>query len=496
MPYEKPSPSAGPAVHAAHASLLVLAAFFGAIALVLRPQAGPSPEDELRAALAEAERLDPGWRPEEIEARRPHLPDAVNSAVCVQEVCERLPPDWPDARLLRLKERPPHLLHEEEIDLLRSELARAASAREEALRLAHLERGHFPLALKDDPFPSMNPFMCARKCGGLLEWQAWLQAHEDDPDSALRSLRCLIRAGAAIDNEPHALAQLIRMAIQNRACETLAVVLAQTQPSDASLQRAEEELRREQAHPLLLWMMRGERIGQHLMFTRASQGRLSWSILMGRPETHPPASPQEAAARDAYRRRLVRATHPGILGFSSRAVEIARLPIPAQQPLLQELKETIRWLPHEQQKLYWDPTLLSRGWLANRALFSCSLAAVAVERYRLRHRRWPDGIADLGPDLLPAIPRDPIDGRPLRYRRLDDGVVIYSVGFDGRDDGGTLAPAPAAGSEGTDVGFRLWDPRYRRQRPLAAAPPGDVFGSATAKDGQPCFLPPLRERSS
>jgi hypothetical protein len=68
------------------------------------------------------------------------------------------------------------------------------------------------------------------------------------------------------------------------------------------------------------------------------------------------------------------------------------------------------------------------------------------------------------------VPTDPFDGRPLRYRRLADGVVVYSVGDDRADDGGTLAddfPPPA----GTDLGVRLWDVPHRRQPPPGEAPP-------------------------
>ena len=67
------------------------------------------------------------------------------------------------------------------------------------------------------------------------------------------------------------------------------------------------------------------------------------------------------------------------------------------------------------------------------------------------------------PDLLATVPIDPIDGKPLRFRRLADGVVIYSVGQDGRDDGGEIADdRTLAGSD--DLVFHLRD-RPLRHRP-------------------------------
>lgn len=56
----------------------------------------------------------------------------------------------------------------------------------------------------------------------------------------------------------------------------------------------------------------------------------------------------------------------------------------------------------------------------------------------------------------PEVPLDAYDGKPIRYRRLADGVVVYSVGADGKDDGGKA---------GADLGYRLWDVDRRRQPP-------------------------------
>jgi hypothetical protein len=64
--------------------------------------------------------------------------------------------------------------------------------------------------------------------------------------------------------------------------------------------------------------------------------------------------------------------------------------------------------------------------------------ALAVERYRLAHTNClPDDLSQLVPVYVRAIPADPFDGKPLRFKKLNPGFAIYSVGSDGRDDGGT-----------------------------------------------------------
>src|SRR5262249_33615509 len=89
----------------------------------------------------------------------------------------------------------------------------------------------------------------------------------------------------------------------------------------------------------------------------------------------------------------------------------------------------------------------------------CAIVALAVERYRREHGRWPDKLDQLVPKLLSKVPVDPYDQKPLRYRRLHDGVVIYSVGADGKDDGGKVDRQKYT-SPGTDLGFRLWLPPW------------------------------------
>jgi hypothetical protein len=115
----------------------------------------------------------------------------------------------------------------------------------------------------------------------------------------------------------------------------------------------------------------------------------------------------------------------------------------------------------------------------NHALMRGAIVMTALERYRRAHQRWPDNLEALVPAFLPRIPKDPYDGQPLRYRRVADDVVIYSVGPDGQDDGGTQLTktrisSPGPLPRGTDVGFRLWDPERRRQppKPILKPPEG------------------------
>ena len=63
--------------------------------------------------------------------------------------------------------------------------------------------------------------------------------------------------------------------------------------------------------------------------------------------------------------------------------------------------------------------------------------ALAIERYRLAHHdRLPETLRETLPNSLDILPTDPFDGDVLRYKRLDQGFVVYSVGPDREDNGG------------------------------------------------------------
>ena len=85
-----------------------------------------------------------------------------------------------------------------------------------------------------------------------------------------------------------------------------------------------------------------------------------------------------------------------------------------------------------------------------------SLTALAEERWRLAHDgQVSESLADLVPTFLPAIPVDPFDGQPLRYKKLAKGYVIYSIGEDLTDDGGKEQIPGAAKSDHYDITFTV-----------------------------------------
>jgi hypothetical protein len=127
------------------------------------------------------------------------------------------------------------------------------------------------------------------------------------------------------------------------------------------------------------------------------------------------------------------------------------------------------------QVVYTNATIDSRGWPCTmleptfRAVLGSQLRAtararaaqvlLAATKRRLTGGALPESLSDLVPDQLSAVPRDPFSDKyqPLRSKPMDGGMLVWSVGPDGEDDGGPTGRDTS--SEDIETGnddFGLW----------------------------------------
>lgn len=61
-----------------------------------------------------------------------------------------------------------------------------------------------------------------------------------------------------------------------------------------------------------------------------------------------------------------------------------------------------------------------------------AVIACALERYYVKHQRYPEALSALLPEYLTAIPADPVNGLPMSYRLIAGGrYKLWSIGLDG-----------------------------------------------------------------
>jgi hypothetical protein len=82
--------------------------------------------------------------------------------------------------------------------------------------------------------------------------------------------------------------------------------------------------------------------------------------------------------------------------------------------------------------------------------------ACALERFRLAHGQYPKTLDELVPQFISQLPHDIINGQPLHYRReANNKFVLYSVGWNGTDDGGVTV-LRKGGSVDSEKGDWVW----------------------------------------
>jgi hypothetical protein len=78
-------------------------------------------------------------------------------------------------------------------------------------------------------------------------------------------------------------------------------------------------------------------------------------------------------------------------------------------------------------------------------------AAIAVERYFQKTAAYPASLEALIPEFLPAPPIDPFSGKAFGWRISSEGPMLWSVGPNGKDEGGAIGFGGSA-----DLTFHFW----------------------------------------
>ena len=86
--------------------------------------------------------------------------------------------------------------------------------------------------------------------------------------------------------------------------------------------------------------------------------------------------------------------------------------------------------------------------------------AFALAAYWADHNRYPAKLADLTPGYLTAVPDDLFTGNALIYKPQEKGYLFYSVGPNGKDDGGQFAEDDPPGD---DLGVRMPLPPLKKK---------------------------------
>lgn len=323
----------------------------------------------------------------------------------------------------------------------------------------------------------LAPLTPPRRCAQILAAAAANELGEGNLEAAHRHLLALVRLTAEQKPEPLVICQLVRIASGAIAFNTTWLALQSpgwTDPQLASVQAAWEEcdFAADMAGALEM-----ERALQLDFYEQLRNSGPSLEQILGRYEQmdelaaaftgslptrgfalhrlHAPFWRFAWADQDALRSlddtqasieryRFGRAQSWAALSGHSVTVSQAKIPPPLPErtdPEHQGWYDRLRFLFSNTPSALGDSLALRA--LSIQTQRQMAVAAVAIHRYAQRTGRPPGALNVLVPDYLHEVPRDPMDGQPLRYRPTEGGkFVLYSVGEDGKDDGGDPSASP------------------------------------------------------
>ena len=410
---------------------------------------------ELASAIAEADLSDPDWRWEDLNKARKKPPEGKNSADVIDRVRAASPKTWFSPEVS--DSNPPN---RKDTGEALAEIRRQLALAPEAVRLART-LCDYPWGFREAVLDPNNYFSTyaeatqnARWVAAALNWDSRLALAVGEFSQVSDNVLACLNVSRSIGDDPDSIAQIIRVSMRGNATLRLELALARTGslPRLAEVQTAWSA---DAEEPLRYHVMRGQRALYDRLFEGIENGTYDLGDFvrgkdwMGRIRSGLPSN------RATILRRMTARVVAAKLPVEQQGAAFARDPWPDDRhPNL--LMGAIYLLAHH-----------SKSFEISTARMRCAIAGLACERFRLLKGRWPESLREIPADLLAAVPLDPFDGKPLRYRQLPDGVAIYSVGVNGSDDGGDLHWGER---ESLDVGFRLWNANARSLPPLPPAP--------------------------
>ncbi len=384
-------------------------------------------------------------------------PPAENAAVKFTEAFALLVPPPPAAQRLpgRAERLSPDLKA-----VIQASMAANKVARERLHAAAALKQSRYQVDWKDG-FNTKLPHLAKIKTAAqVLRLEAFILTENSRPDLAAGSVLTGVGLARSLEAEPILISQLTRVAALTMAHSGAERILNQQKMPDPQLAALQNAFREAESPESVARALAGERCSGLQLFQASAEQVAQMMAATG--DTSLP--PEFAASLGEYLKKNKDADFLFYLEVMEGYVAAARQPFPQSVEaarLVAARVDAQQQQPPDQKLLLSAAFLPAYGKTAlrfaeNVARLRAAQAACAVERYRAANGdKLPENLSALVPAQLSAVPTDPFDGQPLRFKPLGKGYVVYSVGADARDDGGREKPAGATGETGYDVTFTV-----------------------------------------
>ena len=340
-------------------------------------------------------------------------------------------------------------------------IAEYLSDNAESLRLLHeaasMKSCRYPVDLSKGINTLLPHLIFFRKAAWLLDLEAIQRTEEQQPQPAVESIIASLGVSRSLDQEPMIISYLVNVACVGITRESLERLLNRTSLTDAQLlelSAAIQEPDKQEAFTRAF-------VGERCMHLDTFLGLRTGKILLN--ELYYPRDEGSFWPRcfiTVYTATgLLERDEREYLDMMDRYVKATQLLPPENIAAFTAVEENVGHLTG--WRVLTRLSLAARGQMVIKAarcdaMIRDTQAALAVERYRLANGKLPSQLSDLVPTFLPSVPSDPFDGKPLRYKTLAKGYVVYSVGDDREDNGGTEKDSKGVSYvSGTDIAFTI-----------------------------------------
>ena len=348
-------------------------------------------------------------------------------------------------------------------------LSQYAPVIDELRQASRLPDSRFPLNYDIAcPAEILLPHLSALKnCDRVLQLRSLAELQNSQPQQALDDVRLALQLSGKVRTEPFLISHLVRIAMVQAALQPVWEGLAEHRWSDAQLAELDSQLAKLDFLADYQLAMRGELGCQCGIFDYLRHQPREFLNMVGemqpsRDNLSPLTALVPAGWYDQNQFRCARMMveyYVPVANLDQRT--ISPTAIRKADKVLHD--ETRALTPFNLFERLLMPALSNCAQKFAHGQSSVDLArvAIALERYRLAHGEFPETLGALGPQFIARLPHDVIGGQPLHYWRTDDGqFMLYSVGWNEEDDGGTVVYAPKSKPPRVDSKQGDWVWRY------------------------------------
>ncbi len=303
---------------------------------------------------------------------------------------------------------------------------------------AKLKSCRYPIDLTLGPSTLVPNLSELRQMTFLLCLKAMMEAEQEQSDEAIDSLTCAMSLANSLKDEPLFISQLVRIGQHG-------VVLSATERIANRVQLKEPQLARVATmlssaydpNDLIRAVVSDQCMTLHVLRHPTESGLDLPAIVA--PEGPSLLQIHLAQAAGQVDRYLIKC-----IDLVDEQIQAMHLPLGERLNAMTNIESQANQLRQNHKVLsYFMPTIYRAIEFDLQNMTSLRVASVGltVQRYRLANGTLPETLEALVPDFLDTTPLDPFDGQPLRYKKLDPGFVVYSIGKDLSDDGGQERPS-------------------------------------------------------